>query len=516
MSESGSSPAAGGGTSRGENLWQLAAALLSLVIVAGPVGREPVLAAEVAASLGLLLVCVIRPFTGVLAVTGLTLGLDAIPVETGNEWVRLNPITARTHLFHSIAISSRVPWMPHLNALQVLLLVALLSWVIHHARGGTLRWRGGALHLPMGLLALAVVWGVLHGALRGGNWTMAMQETQALFHFILVYIAVALLLERPAQARALVWTVIGAVALRATVIWWNAGALLRFDLSYVDTVTGHEDALFLVSLLLLWALLRLYRTGRAQRLVLDALLVPILGAFIFTKRRVGLVALLLIVPYLPALLDWRRARRAIGAGLVGAALLSAYVAAFWNSESVVGLPVRMLQSVGQVRGDSRDASSNRYRIVEEMLLLIDVRGHAFRGKGFGHEYLTTWQSLADRPEGELGRGLFVGKDPTLRYITHNQVLWLWLKAGIPGLVAFFFLVAMVAAQGTRLARSLRNPYYRALALLAVCAMGVQVIASNFDMGLTGFRNLGYLGALLGLMVRLPDLDREEWAAKAPG
>lgn len=499
-------------SSVGESWWQLVALLFPIAVAYMGLRWSPLLAAEAAFFFAMLLLCIARPFTGALITVGLILGLDSVPIETGNERLTLTPFTTQTHFFHIMALSSRMQWLPFINMLQLFLLVAFGSWAIHRLRAGTLQWRGGALALPFGILALALFIALFRGTLRGGDLMMGRIEIHALLQLILTFLVMAHLIERPAQVRALIWTVIAAFALRAAVIWWNAGMLLHFDLSRVDTVTGHEDALFMLSLMLLWGLMGLFHTGAGQRRVLTLLLLPLLGAFILTKRRAALVVVPLLLPFLLFLLRGKQAQRAFATCLAVGVLLTLYTLGFRHSSGIVAMPLRLVESLSEVDASGRNASSNRYRLIESTLLLADIRDNAVLGKGFGQEYRTSGELLVLRQTGIDGR-LFVGKVRSLRFVSHNQILWIWLKAGIGGFIAFWFAMVMAVAHGASLARTLKTPYFKALAALAVLAVCMQMVTSCFDMGLTGFRNMSYLGLLLAILVRLRPLEK---SAEATG
>ncbi len=93
------------------------------------------------------------------------------------------------------------------------------------------------------------------------------------------------------------------------------------------------------------------------------------------------------------------------------------------------------------------------------------------------------------------------------YITHNAIFWVWMKMGLFGFIAFWFLVGSAIVQGLVTFRQLSDGYLQALALVIVGLVAMQIIFSYGDLGLTGARTMIYLGCMLGGLVRLPTLDR---------
>ena len=103
--------------------------------------------------------------------------------------------------------------------------------------------------------------------------------------------------------------------------------------------------------------------------------------------------------------------------------------------------------------------------------------------------------------------------PYWRYITHNAVLWLWLKAGPLGAFALWFLVARVLLVGSSLYVRLRDPGLRLVAALPVAVVVCQIVFSSVDLGLSYTRTMLVLGTSLGLVAvlvqpKVPSRDGE--------
>jgi hypothetical protein len=83
-------------------------------------------------------------------------------------------------------------------------------------------------------------------------------------------------------------------------------------------------------------------------------------------------------------------------------------------------------------------------------------------------------------------------------MTHNAVLWLWLKAGPLGAFALWFLAARVLLLGTRWVVQLQDRWLRWVAAFPVVLFICQIVFSSVDLGLTYSRTMIVLGMVLGI------------------
>jgi len=225
--------------------------------------------------------------------------------------------------------------------------------------------------------------------------------------------------------------------------------------------------------------------------VLLALQPAILLAELLTTRRVAFAALgadLVVVAVISAVY---RPRATAIAAAVGILAFATYGAAFWQSEGVLGQPLRIVREyVDPYSVSDRDRGSNYWRDIENANIAYTVRQLPLTGVGLGQEYL------------------FQQEPPQLtnfvywRYITHNALLWMWLKAGPYGAFAFWFLVATVVMFGVRLYRRLDDPLLRVAASFPVLLTVTQVVFSSVDLGLTYNRTMIVFGVALGLTAPL--------------
>jgi hypothetical protein len=225
--------------------------------------------------------------------------------------------------------------------------------------------------------------------------------------------------------------------------------------------------------------------------VLLALQPVILAAELLTTRRVAFVALAAAVVVVALMSFVDRPRATLLVMGVGALAFAAYTATFWDYQGFVAQPVRVIREVVDPYSVSgRDKGSNWWRDIENSNIAFTVRQLPFTGVGLGQQYLFEQEPPA------LTNFVF------WRHITHNALLWLWLKAGPYGAFAFWLLVAQVLVVGLQLYRRLDTPILRLAASFPVLLTVTQVVFSSVDLGLTYDRTMTILGVALGFAAPL--------------
>src|SRR5207247_1434150 len=91
-------------------------------------------------------------------------------------------------------------------------------------------------------------------------------------------------------------------------------------------------------------------------------------------------------------------------------------------------------------------------------------------------------------------------------IPHNTLLWVPMRMGIPGMVGFWALIGMAVLEACAVMRREQDPLLRAVAVFAVAAIVAELMVAYGDLQLESYRNLVFLGALLGAVARVACLD----------
>jgi hypothetical protein len=343
-------------------------------------------------------------------------------------------------------------------------------------------------------LALAFV----NGMRRGGDFLPALWELRALFYLGVMYFFVPQIIQTKAQLRAIMWITIAAAAFKAFQGIWRF-ASVGFTMEGYSVFTNHEDPLFFISLFIFFLGLVLFHARTGQIATIRWLLLPFLLGFVVAQRRAAFGALVISVAVFVVLLPRAQQLRFVKAFVPAVLAFAIYLAAFWSSESTGGIAAPAVFIRSSFYTSEREAadsySSNLYREMENYDLAITFRKAPIIGIGFGNKY--------DQPL-TLPNIAFPLRD----YIPHNEIFWLMIKMGATGFLCFcIFMTSYVFRAATVFAR-LQDPYLKALCIVSIAAVLAQVVVSYFDLQLTFYRNMVYLGVLMGLLPTLELADGE--------
>ncbi len=427
-----------------------------------------------------------EPVFGVYLVLGAALVLEQYDI-TGLA----SPVTGRLPFYLNINSWTDLKWLTA-NPLELLLAWTGIAWYVHERRALHTPVRlgriGGIMLLFLGAVALS--WGF--GLLSGGDFETSLWEIRALFYMGACYLLATNLLKTPGQVRIVSWILILGIGLKAVQGIYRYLVPFAGNLTGVYAVTGHEDALFFDTMLLLAVAFAVYGGPVRQRLVLWGLTPFMAITLLLTRRRAALVAL--VIGLGGFLLTLPPARRALLPKLFVPLFLVGlvYVGAFYNSTATIAKPVQLIKSL-YAPSDPRDASSNQYRDVEQYDVMTTIRHNPILGIGFGNRY-------------EQPLPLVPIEFPLRDWIPHNEILWIWVKMGTLGFIIFWLFIGTTLVQGSLILRKLRDPYYQALAATTLAFLLMQIIIAYADLQLTFYRNMIYLGAMLGILVRLEALE----------
>ncbi|OLC54456.1 MAG: hypothetical protein AUH85_11675, partial [Chloroflexi bacterium 13_1_40CM_4_68_4] len=373
--------------------------------------------------------------------------------------------TAGTHIYANLSTYTSIPLrLSVVDLLMGFTLIALLARAIGRhdpIRSGPFGWAVG------GYVAVFIV-GLVIGIARGGAWNadVALNELRGPVVFGLAYFLAANLMRDRLQLAILLWlfaALVGVKALQGILSYQSAQEdILPYGL---EAVTGHEDVVFFDLAIALPVVMLLFGVRTKLTYVLLALLPLILTTEVLTQRRAGFIALgvVLLVVLMVAIANnpWR--------GLAFTALvavaLAGYVALFWRDSGPLGEPTRALRAIIEPGSVTlRDAGSDRWREVENRNIAYTIRQLPLTGVGLGQMYLL--HEPAPVPPFEYWQ-----------YITHNAVLWLWLKAGPVGGFALWFLVGGAVISCSSAVVRLADPSLRIAALVPLGLIVAQIIFS---------------------------------------
>ncbi len=401
-------------------------------------------------------------------------------------------------------------WLPQsgvpLTPIEIVILLVLFIWAMRGPRNQRYRFERGLLFWPIiGLIGL-LLYGFLWGASRpGSDITVGLWEIRAMALAALAYFLVGILFTHRRDLDTVTWVILISTALL------GIECIIRYIFFLPGHVVGdldydHEDAnLLAFAIVLSIALLLLGGSTRRQRyfallsIPLDAV------AMALTHRRTGFAALAVGLVFLAIILF--RANRPLFLKIVPvtALMLCIYLGAEWNcSYGTLCQPARAITS--QINPDPRDANSNLYRTLERYDLILNIQANQLTGRGFGN----TFVFYIGLPDVSFWR--------FWHYTSHNAILWIWVKAGMFGFLAFWWLIASGLFRSGRLIQALTAAGdKKALALLtsAACLIAMQVAISYVDLGLTSDRAMLLLGVMLGVIGHLPEILRRSTNTDVP-
>ena len=473
---------------------------LYLAAIALVVGLAPLMAflqlqIGFALALGLLIAAILVVIMLVWPIAGVyVLAICAVVVE--QEALTYPIITDHLYIFYWPANLEGLPERP-IGFLALFILLLIIARRLAKRMGAPLKL--GPLFWPFAAMLSCVAIGVAHGLASGGDPRIIVLEVRPFWYLFLTYLLAYNLVSEKRHALALLWiTVIGASikALQGTYIVFGP---LGGHISGQNEIMAHEQSFFFVLVLLIILLCAML--GRMRPLMWTALLSTpfLLIALVANNRRADYAAFLIaaVGAWLFAVVVRPERRKAlITAAVISGVVLGAYVLAFQHSTGTLGTPARAVISVVHPSAaDVRDAASNAYRYVEDYDLKFTEQQNPIIGYGFGKPFLQP-----------ITLPNIISLDPYYLYIPHNTLFWVWMRLGPPGYLALWYLIGAFVIRTGILARTLRDPDLRFVAIFAIGAVLMEIPLAYGDYQLFFYRNIFYLGLLMGAVMRLRALD----------
>jgi len=335
------------------------------------------------------------------------------------------------------------------------------------------------------------------GLARGGDWKAALWEIRALYYLCLVYFIAAQIIRTRQQVRTCVWIVVIGVAIKGYQGCWRYFVTRHGDLGSLRAILGHEDSLFIVTVVvLLAAFFFLGYRGREFKFMVATLPTNLL-TFVFNQRRITYGVLGLSLGVVVAMLPRERLLQALRVVIPVVLLFAVYTAAFWNKSGGAAMPAQKIKSMFVKQEGTVDNESNEWRKLELLNLKATVRAYPF-GIGFGNKYLIVV------PYADIGEEF-----PLWRYIPHCALFWVWIKTGFVGFTIFWLFFGTAIVQAMIDYRAMRDPYFKALALMIILFIVGQVIVAYYDLQITFYRNMIYLGLAMALGTSIRRIEADE-------
>jgi hypothetical protein len=371
------------------------------------------------------------------------------------------------------------------SPLELLLILTFVSWLGRTLMSREREFRVGMLFWPVVLFNLALLAGLAHGVASGGDVNVALWESRFLFYVGMCYFVAVNTIRSRAHVQHLISLSMLGIAFFAV-----EGAYRRFAL--IDTgrigvipefAYSHESVIFLGIFIPLVIAQQIYGAPRWQRVFGLVALPVVIFTLLATERRAAYIAL--FVAFLAfGLIVLGTHRKAFFMLIMPLVLgMVIYVPIFWNNTGLAGQPARAIRSLYQP--DPRDAGSNLYRDLEKINVQATIHASPVFGVGFGKPFLM----VVPLPD--------LSWWPFWHYEPHHNILWVWLKVGAVGFVMFWLLMGSSIAGSAHLARTVRDPTIRTMAVLALTGIVATLVFCYVDLGLVSARVTVFLGTVIG-------------------
>lgn len=336
-----------------------------------------------------------------------------------------------------------------------------------------------AIWLVPGVYFLSIAWGLANG----GALNFAFHESRGLLVAAAVFIATRRV--APFEAGTVIRLIYLATATLAVIMIYRYTFV---PVQYDAMIVAHENVMFLAIGITVGILQFAGSRSVPQRAALLLLITLLLVGTLATGKRSGtLVVLISLVVMSVILLSRAPVKVMVISGIFGV-LFGAYVAAFWGSNAgILGQPARAIRS--QFQPSARDSSSDLYRQAETFNVVYTIKGTPLLGVGLGRPYNVYWPT-------------WVAPNWPLQFYTpHDNLLWFWLKFGLPGLAVIggVWLLAVSNAISAVRARPRAFPVYP-VALAATLMIYLQFMQVDVA---TKERSMIPLGIAMALALSLP-------------
>lgn len=465
--------------------WTVYVTTMAGGLLIAAVARRQIFEPYVGVSLGLIALLLTGWVLGPRPTLYVMLTLTAISDLVTVSWF---PFAKNLSSRESIAFVSDQLSMSPLDAMVAVGLVVTV--LRHYARHRRLMAssRMTPVTLAFGVL---VVYGFLNGVLSGAPLRLAVIESRPVWYIPAVFVICVNVLTEAAHMRHALWAVLIGVTIQSLLsieYYWSLSSAGREAL---ESLNEHGSAIgqnLVMLTLVLILVLGVGMRGRGTLLAIAA--VPTAFVYLVSQRRAGFGALLVGTAIGAVALLWHRRRLFWILAPIATLVLAGYTLAFWNSTGSAGFAAQAVKSiVAPDQASAEDQSSDQYRLIEGYDLWFTIHATPLRGLGFGHPFYRP-VPLPEISDFELSP-----------YISHNSILWVWVKLGFVGFVAMLAMVGralMMAAE--RIRGQARDPD---LVVTAAAAgfVAMFVVFTWFDISWDA-RNTVLLGLMLAICGRV--------------
>jgi O-Antigen ligase len=396
-----------------------------------------------------------------------------------------------THLNKRVAI----PVFGSMSGLDIMLIVLLLTAWARKMSGSRID-SAGRIETPKILVQLAllslvgIVWVLLVGMMRGGDFSMALWQIDKVIHLPVVFLLFHIGLRGPKDHLAMARVVVGAAMVKAlfAVYVVNTVVLPPADDGSPGTLqwaTSHHDSILFGGACVILVSLMMERIKGAWKVGFAILPILFMG-MIANNRRMVWVQVLMVFVTLYFSTPTNPAKRKVKYTVFALSpFIAAYLAIGWDQKGGIFKPVNMIRSIVDPETDA----STLWRQIENYDILFTIKQFWIFGYGYGNGY---WEVMPLPPI-----------DYSLeRYLPHNSLLGLWCFAGVAGYTAITLLWGAGVFFAIRAYYTTKKPVDRVTALACTGAVLIYMVQCYGDVGLGSWTGVFTVGSAVAIAGKL--------------
>jgi hypothetical protein len=379
-----------------------------------------------------------------------------------------------------------------MSPLELSIVLTALAWLGRMAMERRIRIYQGSLLWPAVFFLGFVTYGLVWGLLRGGNYVIALWEARAIYYLLAMLFLTSNLIETTKHVNRLLWIIVIALFVKSLFGVWYVVGVLKFDLAGIERIAEHSMSIHFNLVYILAVAAWLFRDSWTKRLVLPLMLPPLVLSYFANHRRASFLTLGVALA-LGAYIFYREQRRLFWWVMpVLAVFVAVFMAVTWNSGGALGLPASAFKSVIGL-ADERDQSSNIYRTLENVNSMFTIRSEPLQGVGFGQKFYII-APMAD-----------ISFFEWWEYITHNSIMWIWMKTGLGGYLTMLFLIGLSIAIGARTIWNVHQPALQVAAATATLYLVMHFVYAYVDISWE-VNSMILVGTMIGLINCLDRID----------
>jgi hypothetical protein len=366
---------------------------------------------------------------------------------------------------------------------------------------------GGKVLVPLLLFLATVAMGAVHGLASGGVANDVVLEVRPFWWLFVCYVLAHNLATTKRHIVAFMWIVVLGGAFKGLQALYIVVTVLQGHLAGQNEIMAHEQSYFWVCMLLLLLISFLHHRFSPHFYVALAAAPLVIIGLEANNRRADYLALLVggVVAWLLTIAVRPQARTRLIVSLTLCLVMGgAYVLVFSHVGGALGRPAQAIVSaISPDATDVRNVDSNQYRTIENFDLQFTESQSPLLGYGFGKPFLQ-----------HTALPNIVGLDPIYLLVPHNNIYWIWMRLGPLGYLALWYLIGVITVRGCLIVRELRDNFLQQFAIFVIAATFMEVLLAYADYQLFFFRNVIFLGLTVGMLFKLPAIDKATDAATA--